>query len=162
MITRMDEGAHHILKEEVCLNDIISEALEDMRPQLTEKSFQVEVEMPRRILIPGNASILLSIFRNLTANAIAYSGGQHIHIAVTEDSPYVRILFEDDGTGVDEAHLPHLFERFYRVDKGRSRRLGGTGLGLAIVKHAVLFHGGTIRVENRKPSGLAFTFTLGI
>jgi signal transduction histidine kinase len=161
MITRMDEGAHHIFKEEVCLNDIINEALEDMRPQLTEKSFQVEVEMPGRILISGNPFILLSIFRNLTTNAIAYSGGQHIHIAASEDSQYVSILFEDDGTGVDEAHLPHLFERFYRVDKGRSRRLGGTGLGLAIVKHAVLFHGGTIQVENRKTSGLVFTFTLG-
>lgn len=71
-----------------------------------------------------------------------------------------RIRFEDDGKGVEQEHLPHLFERFYRVDKGRSRQKGGTGLGLAIVKHAVQFHGGTITVTNRPKGGLRFDFTL--
>ena len=71
-----------------------------------------------------------------------------------------RISFEDDGRGVDPEKLHRLFERFYRIDKGRSRQVGGTGLGLSIVKHAVQFHGGTITVTNRKTGGLRFEFTL--
>ncbi len=70
------------------------------------------------------------------------------------------IRFEDDGKGVEPGQLPYLFERFYRIDKGRSRQKGGTGLGLAIVKHAVQFHGGTITITNRPNGGLRFDFTL--
>ena len=102
-----------------------------------------------------------SIFRNLTENAISYSEGRTIHIALAENNhKFCRIIFEDDGVGVDEENLPRLFERFYRVDKGRSRSKGGTGLGLAIVKHAVLFHGGSITASNRPDGGLRFDFTL--
>ena len=79
-------------------------------------------------------------------------------ISNTKDMCHIR--FEDDGLGVDAEQLPRLFERFYRVDKGRSRQKGGTGLGLAIVKHAVQFHGGTIVVSNRPNGGLRFDFTL--
>ena len=102
-----------------------------------------------------------SIFRNLTENAIAYSGGSNIYISLLENNDeFCRIRFEDDGCGVDAKQLPRLFERFYRIDKGRSRRMGGTGLGLAIVKHAVQFHGGNINVTNRAGGGLRFEFTL--
>lgn len=78
-----------------------------------------------------------------------------------DDTPdECTILVADNGIGVEQEHLPHLFERFYRVDKGRSRKLGGTGLGLSIVRNAVAFHGGTISVRNRDKGGLEFVFTL--
>ena len=113
------------------------------------------------VIVDGNTSLIASIFRNLTENAIAYSEGRNIYISLLENNDTVcHIRFEDDGKGVEQKHLPHLFERFYRVDKGRSRQKGGTGLGLAIVKHAIQFHGGTIAVTNRANGGLRFDFTL--
>ena len=102
-----------------------------------------------------------SIFQNLSENAIAYSKGKNIYITLLENTETeCKIRFEDDGCGVEEKQLTRLFERFYRVDKGRSRQLGGTGLGLAIVKHAEQFHGGTISVSNRPNGGLRFDFSL--
>ena len=114
-----------------------------------------------QVVIEGNLSLIGSIFRNLTENAIAYSGGRNIYISLVENNDkYCKIRFEDDGCGVEEKQLTRLFERFYRIDKGRSRRMGGTGLGLAIVKHAVQFRGGTIIASNRPEGGLQFDFTL--
>ena len=95
-------------------------------------------------------------------NAIAYAG-THIRINIScfrEDENFYYFSFADTGVGVAPEHLNRLFERFYRVDKGRSRKLGGTGLGLAIVKNAVLIHGGTISAKNSPGGGLEFVFTL--
>ena len=126
-----------------------------------EERFGLHTNFHEQITIEGNPSLIGSIFRNLTENAIAYSGGKNIYITLVENnSLYCSIRFEDDGSGVDEQQIPRLFERFYRIDKGRSRRMGGTGLGLSIVKHAVQFHGGSIAVSNRPQGGLQFDFTL--
>ena len=95
------------------------------------------------------------------SNAIAYSGGKEIFInLLEEDESSYSFTFSDNGVGVSPEHLPHLFERFYRVDKGRSRKQGGTGLGLSIVKNAVRFHGGNIEARLRKDGGLKFAFSL--
>ena len=109
----------------------------------------------------GNPSLLASVFRNLIDNAAAYSGGREIRFQrLPASGGRIVLSVTDDGCGAPPEHLPHLFERFYRIDKGRSRAAGGTGLGLAIVKNAVLLHGGTIAVENRPGGGLAFTIAL--
>ena len=121
----------------------------------------LHTDFDKEVEIEGNLSLIGSIFRNLTENAMAYSGGKNIYISLMEDNDsWCSIRFEDDGCGVEEKQLSRLFERFYRVDKGRSRQLGGTGLGLSIVKHAVLFHGGTITASNRPGGGLRFEFSL--
>lgn len=161
LITRMEDGSQLIGSEPVVLNDIISEIAEELEILPEEESMQLHSNLDTPVTINGNPSLIGSIFRNLTENAIAYSGGRNIYITLmekTEDSCAIR--FEDDGTGVGEEHLPRLFERFYRIDKGRSRNMGGTGLGLAIVKHAVLFHGGNITASNRKEGGLRFDIQL--
>ena len=113
-------------------------------------------------MIDGNFSLLYSIFRNLADNAIAYAGvGKEITIScIFEDEDFYFFSFKDNGVGVDPSHLSRLFERFYRVDKGRSRKIGGTGLGLAIVKNAIVFHGGTVHAKQVPDGGLEFIFML--
>ena len=161
LITRIEDGTGTIEKEDVVINDLLDEIAYELSVIPEEERMSLKIDFRERVVVNGNQSLIGSIFRNLTENAISYSEGKTIYITLagnTQDS--CRIIFEDDGQGVDESKLPRLFERFYRVDKGRSRSKGGTGLGLAIVKHAVLFHGGTISVTNRPQGGLRFDFTL--
>ncbi len=161
LITRMEDGSALISRERVAINEIIDEVAEELEVMPEEERLQLNTDFGEEVIVDGNPSLIGSIFRNLTENAIAYSEGKNIYISLLENNDKMcRIRFEDDGKGVEQKHLPHLFERFYRVDKGRSRQKGGTGLGLAIVKHAVLFHGGTITVTNGPSGGLRFDFTL--
>ena len=130
-------------------------------PADPQGALRVNCDFPYPLEMEGSPSLLGSVFRNLADNAAAYSGGRDIFIRLLDNSPEQYTLqFADNGIGVEEEHLPHIFERFYRIDKGRSRKLGGTGLGLAIVKNAVMMHGGTISVRNSERGGLEFTFTL--
>ena len=161
LITRLEDGSQLISKEPVVINHIIDEIADELEIMPEEERMTLNIDFNEQVVIDGNTSLIGSVFRNLTENAIAYSGGKNIYISLIKNNEtecYIR--FEDDGRGVDEEQLPRLFERFYRVDKGRSRQKGGTGLGLAIVKHAVQFHGGTIKVSNRPDGGLRFEFSL--
>ena len=161
LITRMEDGSALISKENVAVNEIINEVAESLNVLPEEERLALHTDFNELVEIEGNASLVGSIFSNLTENAIAYSEGKNIYITLLENSKErVSVRFEDDGKGVRIEQLPLLFERFYRVDKGRSRQKGGTGLGLAIVKHAVQFHGGTINVSNRPGGGLRFEFYL--
>ena len=161
LITRMEDGSAFISREKVTINEIVNEVAEELEVMPDDERLTLHTDFNEEVIVDGNPSLLGSIFRNLTENAIAYSEGKIISISLLENNEKMcRIRFEDDGKGVQQDQLPHLFERFYRVDKGRSRQKGGTGLGLAIVKHAVQFHGGAITVTNRPNGGLRFDFTL--
>lgn len=161
LITRLEDGNSIIEREPVVINELLDEIKEEFACIREEYRMDLLIDFNERVVINGNQSLLGSIFRNLTENAISYSEGRTVHIALAENNlDYCRIIFEDDGIGVDEKNLHRIFERFYRVDKGRSRSKGGTGLGLAIVKHAVMFHGGSITASNRPDGGLRFEFTI--
>lgn len=165
MLNRLDDGADMMTFEDVDVAEIINTVEKESQFTLGQMGMTMRCDIPAHIVIRGNRSLLYSIFRNLTDNAIAYAG-QGTHIILTCMTPNAhaprlhRFTFSDNGVGVSPEHLPRLFERFYRVDKGRSRKMGGTGLGLAIVKNAVRVHGGTITASNNLDGGLRFEFTL--
>ena len=161
LITRMEDGSALIGKEKIVINDMLEEIEEELEIMPEGERFELHTDFNEQVVINGNISLIGSIFRNLTENAIAYSEGKNIYISLLKNNnTECQIRFEDDGKGVEPEQLSRLFERFYRVDKGRSRQMGGTGLGLAIVKHAVQFHGGTITAEIRPNGGLRFDFSL--
>lgn len=161
LITRMEDGSALIGKEKIVINDMLEEIADELEIMSEEEGMRLHTDFHEEVVIYGNLSLIGSIFRNLTENAIAYSEGKNIFISLIKNNEIeCCIRFEDDGRGVEQEQLPRLFERFYRVDKGRSRQMGGTGLGLSIVKHAVQFHGGSISVTNRPGGGLRFDFSL--
>lgn len=152
-ITRMDEGADVIEKAETNLTALIREIVEESRLRTNMK---ITLDIPE-LTIKGNRPLLESIFRNLIDNAIAYSGASEMIISA---DPEGNFTVSDNGCGIAPEHLPHIFERFYRIDSGRSRAAGGTGLGLSIVRNAVAIHGGSIKPFSI--NGLAYKFNLKV
>ena len=160
-LNRMDDAPDMIDFTRVNISQTVKDIIKETSLQLSQKQMTFNDMLPDNIVIKGNQSLIYSIFRNLTDNAIAYAGvGTEITLSAVDNGKEWKFVFKDNGVGVPYKHLARLFERFYLVDKGRSRKMGGTGLGLAIVKNAVLLHKGMIKVENRKEGGLMFTFFL--
>ena len=151
--------------QQVNIVQVIKSVLDDTALQLQEKDITPSLQVPQYVEIQGDQSLIYSIFRNLIDNVIAYANGAtHLDIACKEIDVEGRHFYEftvsDNGPGVEPQHLEHLFERFYRIDKGRSRKLGGTGLGLAIVKNAVAVHGGTTTAQLTPGGGLTIRFRI--
>lgn len=144
------------------IKTIIHDAIENLKSRLTEKNMDCQVEVGEEVVVNGNESLLFSVFQNLVENSINYAGqGARITIRkYLEDSKFYYFQYTDSGAGIPEEHLPRIFERFYRVDYGRSRETGGTGLGLSIVKNAIMLHQGEISVKNRPEGGVEFLFSL--
>ena len=162
VLNRLDEAGTMFDRAEVDLTSLVEEIEQECSKEMEEKRITTEVQLPARPVVFGNHSLLYSIFRNLFDNAIAYAG-EGIQIRVVcykEDPKYYYFSFSDNGVGISEEHINRIFERFYRVDKGRSRKLGGTGLGLSIVKNAILFHKGQISAKSSPGKGVTFFFTL--
>ena len=160
-LNRMDYAADNITIERVEVSHIVSEIIQETALAVSSRQMTVNNFLPEDIIIKGNHSLIYSIFRNLMDNAINYAGnGTTVEINAHEENRRWQFTFADNGTGIAEQHLPRIFERFYRIDKSRSRLLGGTGLGLAIVKNAVILHGGTIQAQPATGGGLCFNFSL--
>lgn len=144
------------------LKPVIRDAIENLKIRLTDRNMDYSVEVDNDVVVNGNESLLFSVFQNLVENSINYAGN-NTKISIRkylEDEKFYYFQYTDSGSGIPEEHLPRIFERFYRVDYGRSRETGGTGLGLSIVKNAVMLHKGEISVKNRPEGGLEFLFSL--
>ena len=169
-LTRLDEmDTNHFRNREEYQNvdvvQIVRSILDDTALALQQKGITPRLKMPQQVIIVGDSSLIYSIFRNLVDNVIAYATGASLveitcKPVVSDNSKLYEFSVSDNGPGVEPQHLEHIFERFYRVDKGRSRKLGGTGLGLAIVKNAVTVHGGTVTAFPTPGGGLTVMFTL--
>ncbi|MBQ7423779.1 MAG: hypothetical protein IJV19_03430 [Prevotella sp.] len=162
-LNKLDFAPELLTCEDVNLSDIVSDIVQETEFAVKAQQMKVNNNIPAELIVNGNSQMIYSIFRNLFDNSISYAGkGSTIELsAERQGSKFWKFTFSDNGKGVAEHHLNRLFERFYRIDKGRSRELGGTGLGLSIVKNAIIFHGGNIvALPNDTGKGLKFVFTL--
>jgi two-component system, OmpR family, phosphate regulon sensor histidine kinase PhoR len=140
---------------------LLADAVQLCLPKAEEKRIFVQVACPEDLAARMDGPLMEQAIVNLLDNAIKYSpADSRVTVRVETSERQIRISFIDQGIGIARKHLPRLFERFYRVDKARSRRAGGTGLGLAIVKHIVQAHGGQITVESEQGRGSVFTITI--
>jgi two-component system phosphate regulon sensor histidine kinase PhoR len=143
------------------LADVLHAAVEMCEKKAADKSMRLDLECPPELHAEINAPLLEQAVTNLIDNAIKYSeAGAAVRIAASAEGSDAVIRVQDQGCGIEAVHLPRLFERFYRVDRARSRELGGTGLGLAIVKHIVAAHRGSIHVESTVGRGSTFSISL--
>jgi two-component system phosphate regulon sensor histidine kinase PhoR len=155
------EGKGNLPLEPTRLADVIAAVIADCGPRAADRSIRLETRCAEGLVADVNPPLLEQALINLVDNAIKYSDpGAGVWIAVEQADAGLVVRVSDEGCGIEAEHLPRLFERFYRVDRARSRQLGGTGLGLAIVKHIVLAHGGTIGVESQPGVGTTFTMRL--
>lgn len=162
VLNRLDEAPYMFDLTEISIRNLILEIEKECSKQIQERHITSKINVAENVQVKGNYSLLYSIFRNLYDNAIAYAGDK-IQIVIDcykEDAKFYYFSFSDNGIGMQEEHVNRIFERFYRVDKGRSRKLGGTGLGLSIVKNAVNFHKGQISAKSSPGKGMCFFFTL--
>ena len=162
-LSRIEEGSENgkILLEKSVLADVVKSSVVMCKRQLEDKAIDLKINCPSDMIVKINSPMLEQALVNLISNAVKYSSDQSvISIDVKRVSINVEIAVKDYGCGISEEHISRLFERFYRVDKARSRDLGGTGLGLAIVKHIIQAHEGSIVVDSIVGEGTTFTISL--
>jgi two-component system phosphate regulon sensor histidine kinase PhoR len=161
-LARVESGEQRFDIQEVSAEELLADALESFRE--VARSYAVELLKENGVAgksVKADREAIHQVFSNLIENALKYAAvGKRVGLGAREVAGGVEFYVRDFGPGISSEHLPRLFERFYRVDKARSRESGGTGLGLAIAKHIVLAHQGTIRAESELNHGSAFLFTL--
>lgn len=161
-LSKLDEGAVPQQDEEVDLYDLASEVISRLDISAKEKNVTAKL-IGDHVTVTGSRTVLGEIIYNLCDNAVKYNREGGSYTVKVSHIPMKAILtVSDTGAGIPEAHIGRIFERFYRVDKSRSRKIKGTGLGLSIVKHGVSYHNGTVRVESSPEKGTVFTVELPI
>jgi len=160
-LARVESGEHRFEVEPVAPAELLRDAVESFREVARAQDIELIVEDPPEEAVSADREAIHQVFSNLIENALKYAGsGKRLILGARPTDRGIEFFVRDFGPGISSEHLPRLFERFYRVDKARSRESGGTGLGLAIAKHIVLAHGGAIRAESELNHGSEFVFSL--
>jgi two-component system, OmpR family, phosphate regulon sensor histidine kinase PhoR len=160
-LARVESGEKRFDLEAVTPDDLLRDAAQNFAETSGGRDLKLQVKDGAPQLVLADRDAIHHVFGNLLENALKYAGtGTRVILGARPVEDAVEFYVQDFGPGIPSEHVPRLFERFYRVDKARSRESGGTGLGLAIVKHIVLAHGGTIRAESELNHGATFLFTL--
>ncbi len=162
LISKMEEKSSKFQKENIDIYKISNEVFEEFRDRIASQRVKVENMLEPGTVLTGNKTLVYTIIRNLVENSLKYAGDDiTIHLeCYSKIEKFCYLTYYDTGSGVPQEHLDAIFERFYRIEEGRTRDVGGSGLGLSIVKNAVKYHGGDIRVINRQWGGLQFFFSL--
>ncbi|PYX39254.1 MAG: hypothetical protein DMG75_01400 [Acidobacteria bacterium] len=160
-LARVESGEQPFDIQPVAPGELLEEAAQSFRDIARNQRVEIVVENSAPNPVKADREAIHQVFSNLIDNALKYGGGE-IVLGSLPGKHNVEFYVRDSGPGIGSEHLQRLFERFYRVDKARSRESGGTGLGLAIAKHIVLAHGGTIRAESELNHGSTFLFTLPV
>lgn len=161
VLARVESGEEKLDLQPHPARQLILEAVASMQEDARNASVELKLDPVPDVQVRADAEAIQQVFANLISNAVRYAaGGKQIVIGANEQPSTVEFFVRDFGPGIASEHVPRIFERFYRVDKARSRETGGTGLGLAIVKHIILNHGGAVRVESALGHGSTFFFTL--
>lgn len=161
-IAKLENAGRGTPRKKVDMHELTSNIFTELQ-NINHNNMEFRFSIPQECFVFGNYNLIYGMIMNLVRNAFFYSHGTFCQLDLIKrvKNHYV-FLFYDDGTGVSEEHLPHMFERFYRIDKGRSRKNGGSGLGLPIVQNSIRIMGGEIVVRNHSPHGLEFEFTLPV
>jgi two-component system sensor histidine kinase SenX3 len=151
-------------RDDVPVHVVTAEAVDRLRPAAEQQGITIEVEdPPQRLTVAGDRRQLVTAVYNLLENAVKYSDdGSRVEVQARTDGRWVDLDVRDHGIGIPRRDLERVFERFYRVDRARSRETGGTGLGLAIVRHVASNHAGEVQVESAEGEGSTFTLRLPV
>jgi two-component system, OmpR family, phosphate regulon sensor histidine kinase PhoR len=162
-LAQVESGQHKPRTQPVRASALVEDAIESLAGLVVESGIALEAGELTDLYVLADVDAMTQVFGNLIENAMKYGGsGSRVVVGARPVENAVEFYVQDFGQGIALEHLDRIFERFYRVDKARSRESGGTGLGLAIVKHIVLAHGGTIRAESELGAGATFLFTLPV
>lgn len=160
-LSKMEQQVIEIHRDDIDLVALLKEIGMMLSTRMQAKQISFEMDVPDQVIVEGDLSRIKQVFINLLSNAVNYTPvGGKVNVSVKEEQDVVSVGIQDTGIGIDNKELPRIFERFYRVDKARSRDSGGTGLGLSIVKHILEIHHGKVTVDSTVGVGTVFTVTL--